>query len=325
MSHPFLVTENLGKNFPIRGGIFSRKVAELKAVIDVNLKIPKGKTLGLVGESGCGKSTLGRCLVRLLKPSGGRILIDRKDISSLVGLELLALRRKIQIIFQDPYASLNPRMTVEDIVMEPLSIHHSHLSKAEKRTRVKELMDLCGLRAESLNRYPHEFSGGQRQRICIARALSVSPEFIVCDEAVSALDVSIQAQIINLLMQLQKEFNLTYLFISHDLGVVRHICDEVAVMYLGRIIERGPTEEIFGKTLHPYTKSLMSAIPEPCIPQKRKRIRLPGDVPSPISPPSGCAFHPRCFKATEECRRSRPFLEIKEATHEIACFHASLD
>ena len=312
--------KNLVKRFPIKGGIFSREVAAVKAVSDVTLSIAKGETLGLVGESGCGKSTLGRCVLRLIEPTSGDVIFDGKNILQMSGPDLRKLRRRMQIIFQDPYASLNPRMTVGDIISEPLEIHG--LYKGEREKRVKRLLDLCGLRAEAITRYPHEFSGGQRQRICIARALAVEPEFIVCDEPVSALDVSIQSQILNLMMDLQEEFKLTYLFISHDLKVVKHVSDRVAVMYLGKVVELAPSDEIYSKPQHPYTKALLSAIPIPDPLYKKDRIILQGDVPSPIHPPSGCYFHPRCPIAQENCK-SGEFPELKDISkiHEAACLY----
>ncbi len=312
--------KNLVKHFPIKGGIFSREVASVKAVSDVSLTIARGETLGLVGESGCGKSTLGRLALRLLEPSAGQIIFDGQDITKLSSTEMRKLRRRMQIIFQDPYASLNPRMTIGNIIAEPLDIHG--LYKGEREKRVRRLLDLCGLRAEAMNRYPHEFSGGQRQRICIARALAVEPEFIVCDEPVSALDVSIQSQILNLMMDLQQEFKLTYLFISHDLKVVKHVSDRLAVMYLGKIVESAASDEIYSSPQHPYTRALLSAIPIPDPTFKKERIILQGDVPSPINPPSGCYFHPRCPIAQEKCKREFPFLEPAGTgkSHLAACY-----
>lgn len=320
MAAPLIEVKNLVKRFPIKGGILSREVASVQAVSDVSLSIQRGETLGLVGESGCGKSTLGRCILRLLEPTSGSIVFDGVDITHLNTRELRRLRRKMQIIFQDPYASLNPRMTVGDIIAEPLSIHG--LYKGETEGRVKKLLDLCGLRAEALYRYPHEFSGGQRQRICIARALAVEPEFIVCDEPVSALDVSIQSQILNLMVDLQQELKLTYLFISHDLKVVEHMSNRVAVMYLGRIVEQAVADEIYSNPLHPYTRALLSAIPIPDPKFKKDRLILEGDVPSPISPPSGCHFHPRCPIAKENCRSAYPALSPDGKTdHLTACLY----
>ncbi|HRK01652.1 MAG TPA: dipeptide ABC transporter ATP-binding protein [Oligoflexia bacterium] len=328
MAAPLIEVKNLVKRFPIKGGIFSREIANVHAVSDVSIAIHRGETLGLVGESGCGKSTLGRCILRLLEPTAGTIFYDGADITRLGTREMRRLRRKMQIIFQDPYASLNPRMTVGDIISEPLSIHG--LYKGEKDKRVKTLLDLCGLRSEAMFRYPHEFSGGQRQRICIARALAVEPEFIVCDEPVSALDVSIQSQILNLMMDLQKEFKLTYLFISHDLKVVEHMSDRVAVMYLGKIVEQAEAKEIYTRPQHPYTRALLSAIPIPDPNFKKERLILEGDVPSPISPPNGCHFHPRCPNVKENCRQEYPALQFRPGTsdqagksdHLAACFYA---
>jgi oligopeptide transport system ATP-binding protein len=293
MSETLIRVENLTKRFPIKGGLFGREIASVKAVSDVTLEIKKGETLGLVGESGCGKSTLGRCIIKLLDSTEGKIFYRGKEITHSAGEELRNLRRKMQIIFQDPYASLNPRMTVGSVVSEPLEIHRLFDSKKDREDRVKQLLELVGLRPEAINRYPHEFSGGQRQRIGIARALAVDPEFIVCDEPVSALDVSIQAQVINLLMDLQQKLGLTYLFIAHDLKVVEHISTRVAVMYLGRVAELATGEDLYLHPQHPYTKALLSAIPVPVPGGKSKRTILQGDVPSPISPPSGCYFHPR--------------------------------
>jgi oligopeptide transport system ATP-binding protein len=319
-----LSVQNLVKRFPIKGGVFGREVASVKAVSDVSFNIKKGETLGLVGESGCGKSTLGRCLLRLIEPTAGRVIYDGRDLTALPSKEMRVLRRKMQIIFQDPYASLNPRMTVEDILGEPLDIHKLAKNKIDRRKRITHLLDLCGLRREAISRYPHEFSGGQRQRICIARALAVEPEFIVCDEPVSALDVSIQAQIINLLQDLQKELALTYLFIAHDLKVVEHISNRVAVMYLGKIVEMADADDIYRNPHHPYTKALMSAIPvpDPSV-QKKDRTLLIGDVPSPIDPPNGCHFHPRCPVAQDLCRVEAPQLQEKSGSrHPVSCHFA---
>jgi oligopeptide transport system ATP-binding protein len=322
MSAPLLEIRNLVKSFPIKGGILSREVASVKAIADVSFSIARGQTLGLVGESGCGKSTLGRCVLRLIEPTSGQIFFDGQDITKLRGEPLRKLRRRMQIIFQDPYASLNPRMTVGDIIGEPLEIHRLYTGAREER--VRKLLDLCGLRAEAANRYPHEFSGGQRQRICIARALAVEPEFIVCDEPVSALDVSIQSQILNLMKDLQSELKLTYLFISHDLKVVEHMSDHVAVMYLGKVVETASADDIYASPQHPYTKALLSAIPMVDPKLKRDRIILQGDVPSPINPPAGCYFHPRCPIAKQNCQGAFPPLEAhrSEKTHRAACFYA---
>lgn len=322
-----LTVKNLHKRFPVKGGLLSREVASVKAVTDVSFEIKKGETLGLVGESGCGKSTLGKCILRLIEPSEGEVTFEGKSVTGASKSEMRALRRNMQIIFQDPFASLNPRMSVEQILSEPLEIHGASIGitpgskgRAERLDKVSKLLDIVGLRRESLHRYPHEFSGGQRQRISIARALSVNPQFIVCDEPVSALDVSIQAQIINLMMDLQKEFGLTYLFIAHDLKVVQHISNRVAVMYLGKIVEVATSDELYASPKHPYTKALLSAIPVADPEFKKTRIILKGDVPSPISPPAGCAFHPRCPDAVPDCAKGAPKLEGE--THQVSCFRA---
>lgn len=304
--------EHVSKKFPILGGFLKKEIAAIHAVSDVSLSIAKGETLALVGESGCGKSTLGRTLLRLTNPTEGRLVFRGQDITTCTGDSLRKTRRFMQMIFQDPYAALNPRMDVEQIIGEPLDIHRLTGSREKRTKRILELMDQCGLRADSLHRYPHEFSGGQRQRICIARALAVEPEFIICDEPVSALDVSIQAQILNLLKELQRSLGLTYLFISHDLRVVEHMADRVAVMYLGRIVETGPVAKIFHAAQHHYTHALLSAIPTVDFDSPAKRVLLPGDMPSPIHPPSGCAFHPRCSAARAGvCDIQRPLLENK--------------
>lgn len=320
MSEYLLEVENLFKTFPIHGGILNREIASVKAVSGVSFKLKKGETLGLVGESGCGKSTLGRCLIRLIDSTSGSVRFNGKDITHIEGEELREIRRKIQIIFQDPYASLNPRMTIGTILEEPLIIHNLYKTANERRDRMAELASLVGLRPEALNRYPHEFSGGQRQRVGIARALAVNPELIVCDEPVSALDVSIQAQVLNLLMELQKKLGLTYVFIAHDLKVVEHVSTQVAVMYLGKIVEMSESEELYRNPKHPYTKALLSAIPIPDPRRSREeRIILTGDVPSPINPPSGCHFHPRCPIAIEDCKKIVPPLELKAPAHVAAC------
>ena len=305
--------------FPITSGIvFQRKVADVKAVDGITFTVKRGETLGLVGESGCGKSTTGKAILQLERPTGGEILFDGRDLTKMKGRELRRFRRNMQMIFQDPYASLNPRMSVGSIISEPLTIHKLASGK-EKKERVQHLLQTVGLNPYFANRFPHEVSGGQRQRIGIARALAVEPDFIVCDEPVSALDVSIQAQIINLLQDLQNEFNLTYLFIAHDLSVVRHISDRVAVMYLGHIMELTDRDSIFEEPLHPYTKALLSAvpIPDPKVERQRERIILLGDVPSPIAPPPGCVFHTRCPIAIDECRTRIPeWRNIGTATKE---------
>jgi len=319
---PLIQVKELTKSFPIKGGLFSREVASVKAVQGVSLEIREGETLGLVGESGCGKSTLGRCIIRLIEPTSGQIFLDGQDITNVGGDELRVLRRKMQIIFQDPYASLNPRMTVGSIISEPLEIHKLFDSRKDREDRVKQLLDLVGLRPEHINRYPHEFSGGQRQRIGIARALAVEPRFIVCDEPVSALDVSIQAQVINLLMDLQQKLGLTYLFIAHDLKVVEHISTRVAVMYLGKVVELADADDLYLKPTHPYTRALMSAIPVPDPKRKDQRIILTGDVPSPINPPSGCHFHPRCPDMIAECKATCPSLRETRPEHQTACIRA---
>jgi peptide/nickel transport system ATP-binding protein len=316
--------ENLTKHYPQRGGLFA-PVRTVKAVDGVSIAIDAGETLGLVGESGCGKSTLGRAILRLHEPTSGRVTIDGTDVTALPAGPLRAFRRRAQIIFQDPYASLNPRMTIGQTLAEPLEVHGLHRDR--RQARVAELLERVGLRAEMAARYPHEFSGGQRQRIGIARALAVEPKFIVADEPLSALDVSIQAQIVNLLVDLQAEQQLTYLFISHDLKIVEHLCDRVAVMYLGRIVELATAERLYGRPLHPYTQALLSAVPVPDPARKRQRILLEGDVPSPTSPPSGCAFHPRCplyakKGQPEICRTQSPSLEDRGAGHPAACHFA---
>jgi oligopeptide transport system ATP-binding protein len=317
-----LEVNNLKMYFPVTSGIlFQRKVAEVKAVDDVSFFIRKGETLGLVGESGCGKTTTGRCILQLYKPTAGKIMFEGRNLNELDGRSMRAMRRKIQVIFQDPYGSLNPRMTCGDIVGEPLIVHKLTSGKGEYRDRVAELLQIVGLNPYMADRYPHEFSGGQRQRIGIARALAVNPTFIVCDEPVSALDVSIQAQVINLLEELQDRFDLTYLFIAHDLSVVRHISDRVAVMYLGHIVEIADRLELYENPLHPYTKALLSAvpIPDPVIEAERERIILTGDVPSPMNPPEGCVFHTRCPIAIEDCNLEMPELREVSKDHWVAC------
>ena len=319
-----LDVKDLVMHFPLTQGIiFQRKVGAVRAVDGISFQIKRGETLGLVGESGCGKSTTGRAILQLYRPTAGNVIFEGQDLTTLKGEQMRRMRRQVQMIFQDPYASLNPRMTVGSIIGEPLEIHG--LAKGrEKTARVQELLSVVGLNPYFANRYPHEFSGGQRQRIGIARALAVNPSFIVCDEPISALDVSIQAQIINLLEELQNEFGLTYLFIAHDLSVVRHISDRIAVMYLGKIVELADHLELYRNPLHPYTKALLSAvpIPDPVIERKRERIILTGDVPSPVNPPSGCRFHTRCPLADTICREQEP--EFREVTpgHWAACHFA---
>jgi oligopeptide/dipeptide ABC transporter ATP-binding protein len=317
-----LEVKNLKKYFPIKRGIvFSKHVGDVKAVDGVSFYIRKGETLGLVGESGCGKSTVARTIIRLLDPTDGEIIFDGVDISKLPYSSLRRIRRDMQIIFQDPYSSLNPRMTVSEIIGEPLQVHKIVSSSKEREKRVQELLELVGLAPYHATRYPHEFSGGQRQRIGIARALALNPKFIVADEPTSALDVSIRSQIINLLQDLQKEFKLTYLFISHDLAVIRHICDRIAVMYLGKIVELSENEDLYTSPLHPYTQALLSAIPipDPELAEKRKKIVLTGDVPSPVNPPSGCRFHPRCPSAMDICTKIEPELKEIKPNHFVAC------
>lgn len=309
---------NLKKYFPVESGFLKKSVEYVKAVDDVSFKIYRGETLGLVGESGCGKSTTGRMLVNLLKPTSGEVRFEGKDITKLKGAEEREFRKNIQIIFQDPYASLNPRMTIGDIIAEPIKINR--LAKGEEvEKRVLKLLEYVGLASYHRNRYPHEFSGGQRQRVGIARALAVNPKLIVCDEPVSALDVSIQAQVLNLLDDLQKEFKLTYLFIAHGLNVVKHVSDRVGVMYLGKLVEIGDADSLYDNPLHPYTKALLSAIPVPDPAKKKERILLSGDVPSPLNPPEGCRFHTRCQSCMEICKKKEPELKDVGQNHRVAC------
>jgi oligopeptide/dipeptide ABC transporter ATP-binding protein len=315
---PLLQIDGLVRHFVARTTVFGRPTATVKAVDGVDLTLPAGQTLALVGETGCGKSTVGRLILRLIEPTAGRVLFEGRDIVAFDEKELRAFRRQAQIVFQDPYASLNPRMTVEQILSEPLALH-AIVPAARRRERVNELLNLVGLDARFGRRYPHEFSGGQRQRIAIARALAVEPKLIVCDEPVSALDVSVRAQILNLLSDLQRRLALTYVFISHDLSVVKHIASRVAVMYLGRIVETAPADELFANPRHPYARALLSAIPLPRPRAHRQRQLLEGDVPSPLSPPAGCHLHPRCAYAVARCGIERPALIDDGSAHSTAC------
>lgn len=320
-SEYLLEVQNLSKTFSIKGGILGREVGTVSAVGNISFRIKKGETLGLVGESGCGKTTLGRSILRLIEPTSGKIIFNGEDITTFGKDRMREMRRKMQIIFQDPYASLNPRMTVRRILAEPLDIHGLFTGKEARRNRLYDLLDCVQLSKDSLNRYPHEFSGGQRQRVSIARALAVQPEFIVCDEPVSALDVSVQAQVVNLLMDLQKEFGLTYLFIAHDLKVVEYISSRVAVMYLGNIVEEARASELYGNAKHPYTKALFSAIPDVNPSSNKERILLNGELPSPINPPFGCHFHPRCWKISDKCKTSYPEITSQSESHKYCCFN----
>ena len=318
-----LEVHNLKMYFPItRGIVIQRHVGDIKAVDDITFIVKKRETLGLVGESGCGKSTTGRAILQLYRPTAGSVLFKGEDLTLLKGEALRRKRREMQMIFQDPYASLNPRMTVGSIISEPLEVHNIYSSRKERQERVQELLRVVGLNPYFVNRYPHEFSGGQRQRIGVARALAVNPEFIVCDEPISALDVSIQAQIINLLEDLQNEFGLTYLFIAHDLSVVRHISDRIAVMYLGKLMEVSDRDELYSNPLHPYSQALLSAvpIPDPLIEERRQRVILQGDVPSPANPPKGCNFNTRCPKVMDICHTTDPEFKDVGGGHWVACY-----
>lgn len=327
MPEVVLSANNLVKHYPIRKGVLRRTVGHVKAVDGVSFDLHKGETLGIVGESGCGKSTLGRLLMRLEEPTAGSVQFEGQDWSGASARETRRLRRDIQIVFQDPYTSLNPRMTVGDIIGEPLEIHPDVVPKGGRRQRVQELLDLVGLNPEHINRYPHQFSGGQRQRIGIARGIALNPKVLICDEPVSALDVSVQAQVVNLMEKLQDELGLAYVFIAHDLSVVRHISDRVGVMYLGRMAELGEEDEVYSRPTHPYTQALLSAVPvpDPTLRGKREQIVLVGDVPSPANPPSGCRFHTRCWKAQDLCSQEEPQLELRQdgaGGHLSACHFA---
>ena len=317
-----LTVKDLKKHFPINEGILVKKaVAHVKAVDGISFEVRKGETLGLVGESGCGKSTTGRCILQLDPPTDGSIVYDGRDLAKISRAEMNKLRERIQVIFQDPFSSLNPRMKIGDIIAEPMAVHGVEPDAEKRRARVSELLTVCGLNPRFADRYPHEMSGGQRQRVGIARALSMRPEFIICDEAVSALDVSIQAQVINLLEDLREQFNLTYLFIAHDLSVVRHLCHRVAVMYLGKIVELAESDELFDNPMHPYTQALLSAVPvpDPEVEAAREHQVVKGEVPSPINPPSGCVFHTRCPKAVASCQTDVPVLREMRPGHWVAC------
>lgn len=317
-----LQINNLVKYFPINGGIFGKEIAKVHAVDDVTFSLQKGKTLGLVGESGCGKSTLGRAILRLIEPTSGTILFNGKDITNISQKELRNLRKEFQIVFQNPFASLNPRMSIREILSEPFEIHALYKDKAQREAKIISLLNEVGLSPEAIDRYPHEFSGGQRQRIGIARALSLNPKIIICDEPVSALDVSIQSQILNLMMDLRDKYKLSFIFIAHDLSVIEHISDEVAVMYLGKIVEYTSSENLYKKPIHPYTKALISSIPKHDVVEKRQRQVIQGDIPSPITPPSGCRFHTRCPFAKDICAQQIPELKnlgSEQNPHLVSC------
>lgn len=320
MSDAVLKVENLKVHFPVKGGLFTKKQV-VKAVDGVSFEIYPRETFGLVGESGCGKSTTGRAIVKLYEPTSGTVYYHGEDVTKIKGSHLAEFRRNVQMIFQDPYASLNPRMTVGEIIREPMDIHHIFQTKEEREQRVRELLDIVGLKPDHIRRYPHEFSGGQRQRIGIARTLALNPQFIVCDEPISALDVSIQAQVINLLEHIQKEMGISYLFIAHDLSMVKHISDRIGVMYLGNLVEIGESDDVYHRPLHPYTQALLSAvpIPDPRVAREKKRIVLEGELPSPLDTPSGCVFRTRCPNATERCAREKPGM-VNVGKRTVACF-----
>ena len=320
MSDAVLKVENLKVHFPVKGGLFTKKQV-VKAVDGVSFEIYPRETFGLVGESGCGKSTTGRAIVKLYEPTSGTVYYHGEDVTKIKGSHLAEFRRNVQMIFQDPYASLNPRMTVGEIIREPMDIHHIFNTKEEREQRVRELLDIVGLKPDHIRRYPHEFSGGQRQRIGIARTLALNPQFIVCDEPISALDVSIQAQVINLLEHIQKEMGISYLFIAHDLSMVKHISDRIGVMYLGNLVEIGDSDDVYHRPLHPYTQALLSAvpIPDPRVAREKKRIVLEGELPSPLDTPSGCVFRTRCPNATERCARDKPGM-VNVGKRTVACF-----